>query len=350
MEDKTQNIWAEYSTLPPPSVQLRRFDDGRDNRFYWWVSYNEEAQIIPNTAIGITSLLGMVMPTSPFMTQWKLDNPNWEQLFKDSSVYGTILHQIYGEWIVKRTVNDDLVQAARAIAIRTGGGSDMIDKNIISFMKWVEDYNVKPLLCEAMLLSAPIEGEQYALTLDLLCELSVEETVEFEKEDGVYVKGDKKGQPKIIKIKETSKVKRLALVDFKSNFFDKDKKSFYDSHLMQLIGARKAIKHSYPDLNVDIIANLSPSGWRTKPGYDFYIWEPTWIEEALFDSYITIARLKGMFQPKGSIFMPPIYNANANSSDFRIVSYPEYVLGILTPPEDNREDYTDEFSPILNSI
>ena len=161
------------------------------------------------------------------------------------------------------------------MAIQSGGGADLPDKNILSFMRWCEDYAIEPLLIEAMLVSDPANNDQYALTLDLLARMPFKEVVETETANGVYAKGKNKGKPKMVKQKSETVVYKVVLVDFKTNFWDKDDKQFYESHLMQLIGGKKAVEANYPGLKVDVIANWSTTAWRTKPSYVFKIWEPT---------------------------------------------------------------------------
>lgn len=353
-DNKHQNNWAEYSVLPPPLIQIRRFDDKQKNRFYYWLEYNESGQMVVRIAAGITTVLGLVMPASPYLVKWKLDNPNWEELLDDSSGYGTIMHMILGQWLTKKSIDKELIDASRELSVQSGGGADMPDKNILAFIKWCEDYEVKPLLIEAMLVSAPYNGEHYAMTIDLLCQITVVDVADEMVQDGVFQRGKNKGQPKMVRVKNEKKVRKIALVDFKTNFFDKDDKQFYESHLMQLIGGRMAVEHNYPGMPVDIIANWSATAWRTKPNYSFKVWDVSDTDYQLFASYINTARLKGFFTPSGSKFMPPAYNETTKSTDFRIMSYKEYVSDVLLRPgsidDAVDEDFVDETSPILKAM
>lgn len=348
--DKSQEQWAEYSLLPPPAIQLKRYDSN-GHRFYWWLAYDDKGQVVVKTAIGVTSLLGIVMPTSPFLTEWKLKQDDWEQALEDSSAFGTMMHMAYGQWLVNRSVDAELLGAARDLATKSGGGYDLPDKNMLSFIRWCEDYRVKPMIIEGMLVSEPIEEEQFAMTIDLLAELTITDTVETWVKDGVYTKGKNKGQDRMVKQKTESQVKKIALVDFKSGFMGKETKSFFESHLMQLIAGQRAVSHNYPDVKIDMIANYSSVGWRTRPNYAFQIWEPKPEDLQLFDCYIKIGRLKGLFSPSGNKFIPPQYNERTKSEDFRVLSYKEYVSNILLAPEPTSsvEDYVDETSPILNA-
>lgn len=327
-QDKSQIQWAQFSALPAPQIVVNRFDDSRLNRFYYY-SVPEDGKLVVKTAAGITSVLGAVMPTSSFLTDWKLNTPDYEKVLKASSEYGTLLHLIYSEYLIKKEINKDYVEAARQIAIEFGDGYDLIDKDILSFFKFCEDYQPEILLSEAMLLSQPINGDQLCMTIDLLCAIWVDETRIEQVEDGVYQRGDRKGQPKIIEKKVTEKVRKIALVDFKSNLQAKQQKTFFQSHLFQLLAGRRAVEYNYPDIHVDIIANLSPTGWRTNPSYAFKIWEPSTTDETLLDAYLEVARIQGLFRPSGYKFVPPEYTLETKSSDFRVMSYLDYASEIL---------------------
>jgi len=349
--DKSETLWAQYFALPKPSVLLRRYDDGRKNRFYYY-TVPEQGKLVVKTAIGITSLLSAVMPTSSFLINWRVDNPDSQEILDNSSEYGTLLHIIYSEWLTKRTVTKAIKEAARDIAIRAGQGHDMVDKDTLSFLKWVEDYNATPLLCEAMILSEPVDGDQYAMTIDLLCTLEVEEVTVQMVEQGVYKSGKRKGQPKLVETKTKTRVQKLALVDFKSNFQEKESKSFYKSHAYQLLAGKKAIKHNF-GMDVDIIANFAPGSWKTQPSYSFKTWELNDKDLQKFDLYIRLAQIDGLFNPSGTKFIPPDFQEGVKSSDFKLMSYIEFVENVLlkeTPQEQQPEFIEDIESPILSCI
>ena len=322
--DKSSTKWAEYTLLDPPQHQLARYDDNR-SRFYWWVTADENNNPIVNTAIGITSLLSLVLPTSHYLTKWKLDNENWSELLDDSSAYGTLLHSIYYEWLVNKNIPSDLLEAARILAIRNGGGYDMPEKNILSFLKFCEDVNLQPLLIEAMILSPVIEGQQYAMTIDILCEINTIEESIVERKDGFWQRGEKKGQPKIIQEKVKTVVRKKAILDYKSNFFDKDRKSFFISHKYQLMAAQRGIVYNYPDIEVALIGNFSPNAWRTNPSYTLQWWDVTDKDNEKFDAYLKIGLLEGYFKPSGNIFVPPEFKEGVKSDSFKMLPYEEFI-------------------------
>jgi hypothetical protein len=350
MEDinKSQDNFAQFSRLPSPAIQVRRYDN-RQHRFYFWQELEGDKMVV-KTAIGVTSLLSAVMPTSPYLIQWKMEAKDAEKELAAASEYGTLLHCVYAEWLIKKEINRDLVEQARKIAIEFGGGSEVIDKDILSLMKFCEDYNPKILLSEAMLVSEPIQGQRYCLTIDLLCELEVEETRIEIVQNGFYLKGANKGKPKTTEKKVTEKVVKVALIDFKSNLQAKQNKSFYKSHFFQLLAGKRAVEHNYPSIRVDMIANLSPNGWRTNPSYSFKVWPITEADNKALDTYVELARIEGLLVPSGSTFIPPAFTPTTKSTDYELLDYVSFVEKyLLNAPE---EPYIEEVLPdsILSKI
>jgi hypothetical protein len=303
--------------------------------------------MVTKTAIGITSLLGMVMPTSPFITQWKIDRADsWEDELNAASEYGTMLHVLYQQWLTKHNIPQELIDAARDIAIKNDMGYDMVDKDILSFLAFVEQYNIKPMLIEAMILSEPINGESYAMTLDLLCELEVDETHIETIEDGVYKSGERKGQPRIVETKVTEKVKKIAICDFKSNTGGKDRKQFYLSHAYQLHAAKKAVEFTYPEVKVDMIMNFAPNAWKTAPSFSLKEWSLSDKEIQKFDLYIQLAQLDELFSPDGNKFIPPLeFKDGVKSSDYKFLDYISFVNEVLIQGQQATAEELTESEP-----
>lgn len=320
--EKHQLEWCDFKSeiIAAPKVSLKRFDDGKSNRFYYW----GEGENI-NIGIGITSLLSQVIPESSFLTDWKLKyGDNWKKVLNEAAEYGTLMHAIYNEWLIKNEVPEEMMQKAREMCSRTGKSANMIDKDLLAFIKFTEDYKVKPLVLEGLLRSESVNGQHYALAIDCLCSMTIQDKTKTTVEDGEYVRGEKKGEKKYKEVTEVKEKNIIAVIDFKSNSFEKESKSFYESHLYQLIAAKKAVLHNF-NLEVDAMFNFAPNAWRTEPTYSLKEWKPTDNDYALFDAYINLACLKGVMSPKGSIFVPPAFNKNTKSSDYRIISYRDFI-------------------------
>ena len=347
--EKHQLEFAEYSLLPTPAVTLRRFDDSR-SRFYYY-AVPENGQLVTKTAIGVTSLLSLVMPQSSFLTDWKVNTPEYKHVLKLSADYGTMLHRLYGEWLINKKVDKDVLEAARQISLSYGASYDLVDKDMLAFLKFQEDYDIQPMLVEAMLLSPPIDGESFAMTIDLLASYQATETVTELVAEGMYVRGKNKGQPKMVEKKVTKTVRKIMLCDFKSNVSEKEQKSYYQSHLFQLMSGKEAVEYNY-DIKVDMICNMSPLAWKKNPGYSLKEWQPTDQDRALLDSYIAIGKLQGFFRPSGYLFVGPEFTEATKSSDYSLISYDDYARNQFTSVVTVEDSIPPEFldSDILSYV
>ena len=319
MEQTTWAVWAS-DKITPPSIKLRR-EDAAGQRFYWFINENKE----PQTAAGITSLISKVMPESKELTNWKLGlGENWTEVLNDSANYGTLLHIAYLDRVTKGVVDNSILEGMRVLSLKNGQSYNQPEKNIYSFLKFLEDYQIEPLIFEGMLV-CNFNGDYFAMTIDLLCEVTFKEKIKTKKQNGVYSKGKNKGKPKLVTVVEEVVVKKAMLVDFKSNFFEKDSKSFYESHHYQLIAGAEAVYQNF-GIRVDIIANFSPNNWRTTPSYTLKNWETKHHDKMLFNAYMELARLKGLFRPSGMKF---VSNNFDTSGGFQLLSYNDYILSII---------------------
>jgi hypothetical protein len=314
--------------------ELRRFDDKGGNRFYWYRGEDGTGHIMP----GITTWIGAVMPESKFLTDWKIKwGKDWEKVLNASAEYGTVYHMCIEHILVHNEYppQEMISKAREAISVLKSYDKSipmsMIDKNLISFIKFKEDYGIEPILIEAKLVTRTSTGHEYALTLDLLCSVTFQEETVTEVEAGVISRGKNKGQTKYEKVKEVKTVKKIALVDFKSNPFNKDSKGFFDSHKYQLMGAKAAIKQNF-NSEVDILMNFTPNGWVSKVGdYTQKTWDVTDQDENIFNLYQRIAGATGVFNPKGNIevFFPLGGDKVKFSDMYTKVSYQEHVDSII---------------------
>lgn len=312
-------VWAS-DQIEPPTIKIHR-EDSKGVRFYWW----DDGGI--QTGAGITSLIGAVMPESKFLTDWKLKYGNkWEQVFSDTAEYGTLMHTAFLSLMARLDIAP-LMDAMREISIRNGQSYDQPEKNIYSFLKFAEDYKVNPLIFEGQILDK-FNGGNYCMTIDLLCEATVIEKTKLTTPDGVYSRGVNKGQPRFIEetIKTEKKIKMV--VDFKSNYFEKEKKAFYDTHHYQLIAAKRAVKRNF-NIDVERICNFAPNNWRTEPSYTLHEWDTTDRDISLFNAYMELARLRGLFTPSGKKFISKGFE---KSSEWAQLDYVDYVKVLLNEP------------------
>mgnify|MGYP001561623713 CR=1 FL=1 len=199
-----------------------------------------------------------------------------------------------------------------------------VKPDLLAFAKWIEDYKVRPIAIEAMLVSK-LYGEGFCLAIDLICELDYTTKKKVTVEDGLYVRGDKKGQVKYKDVIEETVTTKTFIVDYKSNFFEKEDKSFFDTQLFQLIAAEKAVMSNFTEIHIDGLANWSPNAWRKEPSYTFDVKKPTMDNYREFDLLMHIAQHKGFFRPSGVQFVPPDVSHKFDSTNYAILSQKEFV-------------------------
>jgi len=213
------NNWNEYNPLGlVPEIICNRFDNGA-HRFY---HFRKDG--VRHTAAGITTWLDMVTPESKEVTNWKLKyGVDWKTVLNLTADYGTSLHKVIAHIIKTGEMPpQDSFDAAKEILRRlkkydSRVKENTIYKDIISFKKFQEDYNLKPLLVEAVLACQADTGDYYAMTVDLPCEVTYMVKTKTQVQDGVFKKGKNKDQPKFkTEIRETEVTKTI-LIDFKSN-------------------------------------------------------------------------------------------------------------------------------------
>jgi len=204
--------------------------------------------------------------------------------------------------------------------------TNMIQKNLISFRKFQEDYKVSPLLIEALLVYDMGNETYYCMTVDLLAEVTYEKKWKEEVQVGEFVRGDKKGQPKYENQERSEVVTETVCIDFKSNPFDKEDKSFFDSHKYQLIAAKKAVMQNF-DINPVRLMNWSPKSWKgeSKLGaYTLHEWKVTNNDYEVFSIYEQLSSRLGHFIPSGMVEDINL-NKERASEMYRTFSYTEYV-------------------------
>lgn len=316
------DTWAEWADNSlKPKYLVYRFDDKKGNRFYYF-KYNEEWVV----AAGVTTVFGLVSTERERINQWKNSHPDWQHLLDISSEYGTMGHIQKGNIMFGKGVDLDMLEKMTKLSVDNGGGFNTPAKDMLAFMRFQEDYQLTPLLIEALLVwQDPVSGEWLAMTIDLLAKMLVPVVKMVEREVGVYTRGEKKGQPKIIPEKIRVMEERILLVDFKGNFFEKDKKSFFEVNKLQLMAGKLAVEQNF-NIKVDDVYNFSENSWRTEPSYTFYKWEIDATDWDIFNAYWALARVKGINKPQGKMLVTEGFK---NSHDFKFLTYKEYVEQVL---------------------
>ena len=327
--------WAEYHSEEfKPKYLVRRFDDRRGNRFYWFAKDGDFV-----IASGITSAFGALKTDDEVhaIQKWKDENPNWRELLSASSEYGTIEHIVFGDILKKNPINYSLLDTMKGLLAKFGYSPSGAEKDVLSFLRFAEENQLEPLIIEGQLVWEDDNGNAVCMTIDLLCKRTFQVKYKEMVEDGIRKRNTSQGAAGTMKYKEVVKYKEqteYVIIDFKSNFQRKEKKSYYKSHIMQLIGAKRAVKQNF-GIDVSGIFNFSPNEWRSEPTYTFKEHKLEGNEEEIFDARWNLIVAEGLNKPSGLVFMP---GKLEHSRDFQYKSYYEYVRDVLAPDVDNNNN------------
>ena len=247
-----------------PTTFIRRFQQG-NNRFYYTVDPAGKVKLYSS---GTTLIKDGYAEDKIALETWRNKlraegkDPGKELEYAASR--GTLMHFLLGYYIQGKPINlsdlDILInEEAPELTMLPYFGEIMakdiewLQKAILAFGQFVEDYNVKPVALELIMKS---EKYQVASPIDMICKMTIKEEGYFGE---VYKTGEKKGQPKLSKQEREV----YTIVDFKST-----QSGFYDSHYLQLQLYKRIVAENYPDLKIEGLFNWSPKEWITSPSYN----------------------------------------------------------------------------------
>ncbi len=259
-EITAERMIAQYfdtDALVEPNYRVYRLNN-KGQRWYY--------RILPDGTskyyMSVTTLCNATLPTPRQLIDW-IANMGVEEAHKYSNIrahYGTLMHLLCGQLMIDKSIDlDRFEDIVKGYQVSEGLEShdvkfwaDDLRKDILSFHQFISETNFKPLAIEVVL----VHPDGYAGAIDLVGEMNVEVKGFFGE---TYKSGEKKGEPK-----ESKQIQRIrAIIDLKSG-----KKSFYESHEIQLRAYREMWNYNYPDKQVDRVFNWSPKEWRTKPDYN----------------------------------------------------------------------------------
>lgn len=234
----------------------------------------------------ITTFLDDVMPTNRFLQKWresKIEDLGTVQAARDfvqaTADFGTGLHIATAEFCRGGRV-DWMEFEAWAFDYLIGMGmanhtlhaaAEELTKDFASMLQFLFDYDVRVLAVEIPVFSA----DGYATLIDIVVEMNA-------------LKYTEKTEPE--------KRKRIkAGINLKSG-----KKGFFESHLFQLIGERRAFNETYSiaaGFEMVEVFNLAPTDWRTAPNYKLQRQTDAIADGGLehqFDLFVQLAKKRGV--------------------------------------------------------
>lgn len=234
--EEMRALFFDANALVEPPFKVYQLNS-EGHRYYYRFEDGE-----PVFYPSVTTLLNQVLPKSPFLIKWMVENGAEGAVEKRdlAAAYGTFMHIQFEALIINGRYDFDTVPVALANYLEVNNLPEnvfnewavKIRKDVLAFAQFVKDYKVRPLAIEISLVHPE---HHYAGCIDLPCILT---------------------DPK-------TKEEFAAIVDFKSG-----RKGFWEEHEIQLHLYKDAWNVTFPNLPVKRVFNFSPKDWRTSPTYN----------------------------------------------------------------------------------
>ena len=245
-------VFFDSQALREPNYRLCQLN-ARGQRYYY--SMNESGtELYPS----VTTILKKVMPENTILTNWRIDlgKDASESYTMDRARFGTFVHGLLQELVISRRFDLSSVREKLGKFIEREHlpmsfmeHEDEVKYDMLSFAKWMREYDVRPLAVEICLYHPELK---FAGMLDLVCNMR---KVSIEEETKAIEKAKGK-EDKIAEIRKAGEERITAIVDFKTTT-----KAFHDSHAIQLGLYKMMWDATFPEVPIDAIANVSPKEW-----------------------------------------------------------------------------------------
>lgn len=276
--------WFDADAIRLPSYKVGRINYGNGRSY---IRLNEDGtleqpfRLYTSLTTAINSCAPMEQPLLEWYCKWGLAEA--KRLLKLSQNYGTLMHQEIGFYLTMNYYDFDTIQERVSEYLskhnywqpETDSWADDLKYDIMAFIAFAQEHEVKPLGIEYVLLSE----KGFGTLIDLVCKMKVKEKGFWGE---VYMSGERKGEPK-----ETTKVIEItAIINFKSG-----KHGFYRSNGIQIECERQLWEENFPDVKIDAAMNWAPKEWRTAPDWSLKDWIGE-IEQAEVDAMLTLAEIR----------------------------------------------------------
>lgn len=252
-----------HPDLMMPELSMRRFN-AEGKRFYYAVDRNDNIFIYPS----VTSVLGAVLPKEEYLIEWIAERGMQQaRIERDTkAAYGTAMHALIAEFMINKKIVLDF-NYINGFVLDLGlkyyeyNWIYDLQKDLIAFARFANDYNLKPLAVEICLQS---HIYKVAGAIDLVCEMTVKNE------------------------------KINAIVDFKSS-----RKGYNPiTNLYQLHLYRQLWKENFNDVQIDKLYNWSPKDFRTAKATYTLTDQTDKINMAVLDMYVNIYHATNKEKPK----------------------------------------------------
>ena len=255
-----ESVVAAYfdsTALREPPYKLYRIVTPK-GRFYYTMEDN-----VPQMYIGVTSMLAMVIPKPQGLIKWICDM-GWENsqaYMMERAWYGTLLHKEIEYILINKKYDFTLIDVVienycidNDYKIDKEKWNADLKQDMLAFVKFCHDYNVRPIAVEIML----IHPEGYSGTIDIIAYMDIDVEGDWGEK---YKSGPRKDEVKLTK----KAIRMLCVIDVKST----RKSTSHEEKDVQLEAYKQLIEHNFPELKIERIFNWSPKDWRgSTPTYN----------------------------------------------------------------------------------
>jgi hypothetical protein len=289
--------WFDQTAIQLPSYKVGRVNFGQGRSY---IKIEQDGTLAQPFRLytSLTTSIAQSMPTPKALEDWKFQHGKKEadRLMKVAANYGTMMHIEIGKFIMEKVYDLDLCD--QVVENYTSdnnfwdndctGWAHKLKEDMLAFVQFYSDYEVIPLGLEYVLLS---DQRGFGTPIDLVCLLTVtEDGLDY---DNPYKSGDRKGQPREVKIK----VQKRAIINFKSG-----RKGFYETHGIQMECERLLWDENFPASPIDIAMNWAPADWKTAPKYKIKEWQGTTSNEEI-EAILKLAQIRYQAKAEKSKYM-----------------------------------------------
>lgn len=256
--------WFDADAIRLPDYQVGRVNYG-NGRSYIRIKDGQLEQPF-RLYTSLTTAIGSCAPMEQPLLEWHCKHGYEEskRLSRVAADYGTLMHIEIGKYLADNFYDFDAIKETIVTYCSENNIQHRecrewkykLPYDMAAFIAFSQEYNIKPLGIEYVLLS----DRGFGTLIDLVCKMDVEEKGFFGE---VYKSGERKGEPK-----ETKRMKEItAIINFKSG-----RHGFYRSNGIQAICEQQLFEENFPDIKIDCAYNWSPKEWREAPSWNLKDW------------------------------------------------------------------------------
>lgn len=271
--EKEQQEFLDASVINKKTPLIYRGTTNKGDRFYFRTDAGESGSEVALYASATNVIKAGYADEHGILEKWKVEQRlagrDPDVISMERADVGTCMHYLNSLYLMGKEfklstscISDELRKAANKLRLKFGvervisSNAEELLTSLISFAKFCQDYEVRPIFIEKMLCS---DKHGFASAIDIYCWMTIEVMGYFGEVYKTNSGENKAGDPK----KTKGKARIKAIVDMKSSRSG----SFYPEHKLQLGSYRVLMSENFPEEQVDRVYNWSPKAWSKTSQY-----------------------------------------------------------------------------------